>query len=169
MIINRPAQHTLLKQLEEHFPKALSLKRLAALVPGLDEEALFRNLIYLVGHGLIEQKVQLQPGYYSDDSTKFLVYAITSNGIDFLAADGGVAAILSTVTVKLHDDTLRALLLAKIDASVPDASTKSRLRKAVEEMSNAGLKEIGTEAVKAGIQNAPDFAHWLSGFIHHVM
>lgn len=168
MIINRQAQHSLLKELEKHFPDALSTKRLMAATPSLEKEVLFRNLIYLVGHGLIEQKVKSQQGYYSSETTDFLVYSITSNGIDFLAADGGVAAILSTITVKLHDDTLRALLLAKIDEAVPDANKRNGLRKAIEKMSDAGLKEIMTEAAKAGIKHIPDIAHWLESLTHHI-
>ncbi len=39
---------------------------------------------------------------------------ITAKSIDLLEDDGGVSAILGVVTAKLHEDTIRNLVLAEV-------------------------------------------------------
>ena len=46
-------------------------------------------------------------------------------GIDFLTDDGGLSAILGVVTVKLHSDTIQALIAAKIDQAEISDSEKA--------------------------------------------
>ena len=80
-----------------------------------------RNVYYLKGHGLVD---------YPDDSKCSYIYnlRITAKGIDFLADDGGLSAILGVVTVKLHGDTIQALLAAKIDEADIPPEEKGRLK-----------------------------------------
>lgn len=165
MTIDRPTQLQILKNLEKYFPDGYSIGRLMAAIPNVEKEPLFKNLMYLVGHGLVKETTGTKHDYHSSDKKQFLVYTITSEGLDFLADDGGVSAILNTVTVKLHDETIRSLLLARIEKEVPDGASKSRLRKAIETMSIAGLKEIGTEAVKQGIASIPDIGQFLAAHV----
>jgi hypothetical protein len=62
---------------------------------------------------------------------------ITSRGIDFLADDGGLAAILGVVTVKLHEETLKALLEAGVDALPPPQTAKSTLKSHLQNCNSA--------------------------------
>lgn len=166
MTIDRSVQLNVLNELEKHFPDGFSIPRLMAAIRNVEKDTLFRNLMYLVGHGLVKESIETKQGYDSSDVVEFLIYTITSEGLDFLAGDGGVSAILNTVTVKIHDETIRALLLARVDREVAEGPSKHALRKAVETISVASLKEIGTEAVKHGIANIPDIATFLT---KHVM
>ncbi|SFB38362.1 hypothetical protein SAMN03159488_03419 [Pseudomonas sp. NFIX10] len=67
------------------------------------------NLYYLRELGL----VTLLDSEYIDGGRAIHCATITAKGIDFIEDDGGVSAILGTVTVKLHEETLRQLIEAK--------------------------------------------------------
>lgn len=78
------------------------------------------NLWYLREHELIEASLDQTLG----GSFIFSGARITAKGLDFLADDGGLSAILGTVTVKLHADTIRELLIAKIEHSTLPAGRR---------------------------------------------
>lgn len=86
-----------------------------------------RNLHYLDEHGMIAAHLET---YVEDPSQYGMARArITAAGIDFMRADGGLSAILGTVTVKLHEDTLRQLLEAQVQRmSIPDEDKKGWLQ-----------------------------------------
>jgi hypothetical protein len=65
------------------------------------------------------------------------------------------------VTVRLHADTIRDLIEAKIEAASIPAEEKSRLRKALANLSEASLKAATTDLVKLGLDRLPDAVHWL--------
>jgi hypothetical protein len=97
----------------------------------------------------------------ADDHLAFGSSTITATGLDFLENDGGLSAILGVVTVKLHADTIRSLIDAKIDTSSMPAEDKSKLRKILANLSEAGLKAATTDQVKSGLDHLPDIVHWL--------
>jgi len=71
-----------------------------------DERKLIANMRYLEEHGLLISGI--------DDGTDSEMISesaikITAKGIDFIAGDGGLDAILRTITVKIHDDSLTRL------------------------------------------------------------
>ncbi|UQI38830.1 hypothetical protein [Vreelandella venusta] len=90
------------------------------------------------------------------DSDANINGVITARGIDFLEDDGGLSAILGTVTVKLHADTIRDLIDAKITESntIPEQE-KPALREALKGMKEEGLKQLTTRLVSYGIEQAP--------------
>jgi hypothetical protein len=108
-------------------------------------------------HGLCESGVIIGV----DGHLAFGQSIITAAGLDFLEDDGGLSAILGVVTVKLHADTIRDLIDAKIETSSLPAEEKSKLRKALAGLSEAGLREVITGLVKIGLNHLPDAAHWL--------
>ena len=77
------------------------------------------------------------------------ICTITARGLDFLADDGGLTAILRTVVMKLHADTIRDMLLAKADASGLPAPEKSALRKQIGNLPAAALHSPTTSEPKA--------------------
>jgi hypothetical protein len=81
---------------------------------------------------------------------------ITARGLDFLANDGGLSAILGVVTVKLHDDTIRQLLTAKIAESEGDPSVKDKLIKAVKDAPADVLKSVTQKALEEGLRQLPN-------------
>src|SRR5439155_24424734 len=90
---------------------------------------------------------------------------ITAAGLDFLADDGGLSAILGVVTVKLHADTIRDLIAAKIEAAPIPEAEKSMLRKRMAEVPETVLRSMTTDLVKLGLDHVPDAIHWLRAFV----
>ena len=79
----------------------------------------------------------------------------------FLRRDGGLSAILGVVTVKLHADTVRDLIAAKIHVAPIPAEEKSTLKTRLAGLSEAGLRAAASDLVKQGLDHLPDAIHWL--------
>jgi hypothetical protein len=81
---------------------------------------------------------------------------ITARGLDFLADDGGLSALLGTVTVKLHADTLRDLIESRIArADMPEAE-KKRITDHLRALPAEALKTVTTRLVEAGLDTLPN-------------
>ncbi|MDX3740181.1 hypothetical protein [Pseudomonas sp.] len=135
------------------------LERLQSAYPNTDDRVLgidgdgqtLANLFYLKEHGM----VQFDSTQYLDGSRNTYNIAITAKGIDFLEDDGGLGAILGTVTVKLHEDTLRQLIEAKVQASSLPEEQKSGILKALREAPGETTKQLIAKLVDLGMENAP--------------
>ena len=109
------------------------------------------NLFYLREHGM----VTFYTSDFMDGSRNTYNIAITAKGIDFLEDDGGLSAILGTVTVKLHEDTLRQLIEAKLSATNIPEEQKSSILKALRDAPGETTKQLITKLVDLGMENAP--------------
>jgi hypothetical protein len=119
-------------------------------------EAILPNLIYLEEHGLCASGLSRNMvGFSYIGGAK-----ITARGLDFLADDGGLSAILGVVTVKLHADTIRDLIAAKIEATPLAESEKSALRKHLAILPEMALRAAATDLMKSGLDHLPDAIHW---------
>ena len=118
--------------------------------PVTDDE--LANLWYLKEQGLVEGALDMS----ISQSFIFQGAKITAKGLDFLADDGGISAILGMVTVRLHADTIKDLLLARIEASHASPEKKSWLRKQLDRASAETIKKIVGTVVDEGIKRAPD-------------
>lgn len=119
------------------------------------------NTQYLAEHGLVVSGY-VRRGTLDDDS--FLPAretTITAAGLDFLAGDGGLGAILGVVTVRLEAKTLEALLAARIDASDLPAPEKSRLKATLGSLSREALHEATRRLVSEGLDRWPEALAWL--------
>ncbi len=114
--------------------------------------------MYLEEHGLCRSGVQVGV----DGHIMLGASSITAAGLDFLADDGGLSAILGVVTVRLHADTIRDLISAKIDAAAISVEEKSKLKKGLETLAEAALKSATTDLLRGGLDHLPDVAHWLT-------
>lgn len=146
MKINRALQKEILEHLRDTYPAESS--KVGKI--GEARETL-GNLYYLRELGLIE----MVASDYMDGTKKVHHATITAKGIDFLEDDGGVGAILGTVTVKLHQDTLRQLIEAKVQASDLPEEQKSGILKALREAPGETTKQLITKLVDLGMENAP--------------
>lgn len=109
------------------------------------------DILYLAGHGLLTVG---KPLYYERDPKEVLI-TITVKGIDFLEDDGGLAAILGVVTVRLHDDTIKSLIEAKIQEADLTPPDKKRYRDALRELPAESTKHLAMKLIDAGLANAP--------------
>ena len=129
-----------------------------------DELVFFgENLIYLDEHGLVES------GIAPDTSTVFIQHPkLTHKGRDFIEDDGGLSAILGVVTVRFHADTIKALVLDKIESSEITQEEKSKLKQHLESLSGEAWKEAGKYLIGQGLHHLPDAIGWLYKLISHV-
>ena len=86
---------------------------------------------------------------------------IIAAGLDFLADDGGLTASLSVVTVKLHADTVRDLLVAKVDGTNLPEVRKSAIKEQLKKLPATALQAATTDLVRVGLDHMPDATHWL--------
>jgi hypothetical protein len=153
-MLSREKQRELLLQLQERYPAH------GYFHGETPEEAreIAENLVYLEQHRLCESGVQIG----ADGFIQLGAASITAAGLDFLSDDGGLSAILGVVTIKLHADTIRDLITAKIDAAPIPAEEKSRLKKGLASLSEKALGVAATDLVRSGLDHLPDAVHWLT-------
>jgi hypothetical protein len=152
-MISPEKQRDLLLQLKEFYPGPASFR-----VDNEDEtREVAANLKYLEEHGLCIAGVKV---YADGSSIQLGASYITHKGLDFLADDGGLSAILGVVTVKLHADTIRDLIAAKIEATAMPAEEKSALKQRLAALSQKALEAVTADLVRTGLNHLPDAAHW---------
>lgn len=137
----------------------------------MDDAAIDANLLYLEEHGLCDAGRRPNLTGYT-----WLGAKISARGLDFLADGGGLSAILATVTVRLHAETLRDLIAARIEAAPIPPAEKSALRRHLAARPEIALRAATpecdrrlpahrlasrTDLAKLGMQHLPDVATWL--------
>jgi hypothetical protein len=152
--INHALQRDLLMLLRDVYPERLHE---IPQIPEVSWESMCANLKYLEAHDLCESGLHEQ----GDGGFVWGGPSLTAKGLDYLEDDGGLSAILNVVTVKLHADTIRALLDAQIDASPIAPEEKSALKRLVSGLSQTALQAATTELVKTGLQHIPNVVTWL--------
>lgn len=154
MKLDRSLQLKLLQTLAEVYPDSL---RNFPVIDGVDVSTFTANLWYLTEHGLAETKWhRMLNGPPGPTSAR-----ITAAGLDFLADDGGLSAILGVVTVRLHEDTIKALLVDQVEKSTAPATVKTKLIEQIKSLPAEATKALTLEAIKAGLANVPQFIDWL--------
>ncbi|WP_439236758.1 hypothetical protein [Lonepinella koalarum] len=120
---------------------------------GHDYKTVIANIFYLQEHQLV---TGLTIKYAIGGSSIELVAPIrlTHKGLDFLLDDGGLSAILGTVTVKFHEDTIKALLSTKIEQSSLPEKEKSTLLSSIKNLSGKALEHAITKMVDLSFENA---------------
>lgn len=117
------------------------------------------NMKYLHEHGLITGPTP-DCGY----GARFCSIApnITKEGIDFLEDDGGISAILRTVTIRLDADNIHRLIENKIIASSLPESQKKTLTDKLKGFSSEALKHLTLKLLEKGLDH-PDILFRLIG------
>ena len=157
-VMDRALQRRLLELMREAFPN--SIYEFPTEMGDLNGPV-FENLSYLAGHGLCEGHLQIG----MDGHRSFGGVSITVAGLDFLADDGGLTAVLGVVTVKFHADTIREMLAAKVDASSLPEEKKSAWKKAINSLSSMTLQAASKDLITAGIDHVPGGLSWIEHLI----
>lgn len=160
-IIDRALQRAVLERLRNAYPDGIDRGPLTDIAPGVEEDLLIGTLMYLEQHGLCDSGLSspINGNWAWNGST------ITARGLDFLADDGGLSAILGVVTVKLHADTIRDLITAKIEASALPAEKKAGLKAALGKLSSTALQAGVTDLAKVGLEHGPDAMNWIDRLV----
>jgi hypothetical protein len=144
--INRQKQYEILALLKDAYPGLLSISKMKY----NDKEGLKATLYYLSEHRLIEIKTR---DYQNQRSSPEIMHArITAQGIDFLEDDGGISAILQTVTVKFDAQNIRTILKEKIIASQLSEPEKQTLIQKLKGLSGNILQDVLTDTIKKGLE-----------------
>lgn len=151
MKLDRQYQRELLQFLLEDYPSYDNAAQHCAELEAADQNKYVANVYYLQLHGLLEDGVALRP------STKGNVYQIdaypeiTQAGIDFILDDGGLSAILGVQTIRLHPDSIKALVQAKIEASTLSESSKGKLLETIQNLPATALTKLSDKLLDKGI------------------
>ena len=158
--LNRELQLAMLRAMAAAYPREI-ISFGHDRTRGISDDAL-ATVLYLQEHALCEANVrQSVDGHFSWGGAK-----ITAKGLDFLADDGGLTAILGVVTVKLHADTVRELIEAKVDAGPGTPEEKVKAKSFLRRMSEEGLQMLTRDLMRRGLDHVPDVPGWLSGLGH---
>jgi hypothetical protein len=156
MILDRDRQRQILRALADAYPDHVK-----TFLDWDHEKADYANLIYLEEHGLVNAGItRTLDGGYAFNGAR-----VTAKGLDFLEDDGGLSAILGTVVVKLHSDTIRELLQQRIANSDLPHDKKFWLQDQIKRLSNEALSEIAKQLVHRGIEHIPDLYKWVRTFV----
>lgn len=137
---------------------------------GADFDKALANIYYLQEHGLISSDSVLEQSYVGGEHEYYLhMGRITHDGMDFLADDGGLRAILGTVVVKIQDEQLQQILAYHINQSDLSPARKQLLldelsklpAESIKHLTNLLLSDVyqNPQAIVGTIQK---FFHWLA-------
>ena len=134
-----------------------------------DREKALKNLYYLRAHELVEAKSIIITEYMDGDLVlDFGASTLTHHGVDFLANDGGLSAILSVITIKFETQTLKAILATKINQSDLTPGNKKSMIDALEELPAESIKHLTTKLLDECVDNLPAaillIGTWLGSF-----
>ncbi|CAN7399732.1 hypothetical protein [Massilia sp. LjRoot122] len=119
------------------------------------------NLLYLEAHGLVDSGLEKGvDGHWSSAGAR-----ITARGLDFLADDGGLTAILGTVTVRFHDDTIRELIAMRIEQSGLPADEKTGLLNQLKALRGESIKHLTMKLLDTGLEHAPKALPVIQNFL----
>lgn len=142
-MIDRALQLDLLKRLAAEYPRTVPTQTWLK-----ESDAVNANLHYLSDHDLIDGSVSKELG----GSVSFLMARINAKGLDFLADDGGLSAILGVVTVKVHEDTIRQLLLARVGAADLPAEERAGLMESIRNLPGKALGTLTEKLMENGAE-----------------
>lgn len=135
MKLNRKLQGKVLNALEEVYPDSLLVHSLPEFSHDREYMA---NLFYLQEHGLIAGGDIREPG-----KCRSMVDAqITKVGLDFIADDGGLAAILEGVSVSVkHHEIVETVEVILQQADIDD-EMRSRVKQWLDRRGKDDLKQL---------------------------
>ena len=155
MKLDRSLQLIILEYFKDSYPDIESVVPLQALN---DNEDFTPNMHYLIEHGLIK-KIGMS-GAWGEGITPDIIQAkITAKGLDFLEDDGGVGAILKTITVKFDPDDFRKLIeliALKLDKSKIPSDKKESLMSLLKDAPAHALKSLYTKLINTGVDKVTD-------------
>ncbi|GAA5003549.1 hypothetical protein GCM10023206_07380 [Acinetobacter puyangensis] len=153
MILDRKLQLELLNKMASTYPEFYDFNHEYS--HGTNEyNKAVANLYYLLQHDLVETGSVLRSNAF--DGLKRLQFGtptINQIGLDFLADDGGLSAILGVITVKFEADQLKAILESKILAADLPPADKHKLLDGLRSLSAESVKHLTTKIVDLGWDN----------------
>lgn len=145
-LLDRGLQRQVLQRLADDYPTTVDAGYLGEIAPG---NSLAVNIAYLEEHRLVIAKW----AGARNAGAPLMSAEITKSGMDFLADDGGLSAILGVVTVQLHEDTLKELVAEKIRTAELPESERQRFLASLRELPGEATKHLVLRLLDAGLAN----------------
>jgi len=146
MKLDRNMQLIILTTLSQEYPNEMIVKN----IPESSSDNFQANLFYLSEHNLIKpvavSKTLSSPTY-------MITAKITAEGLDFLADDGGLGAILNAITVKFDAENIKTILEDKIISSNLSEEQKKTLTEKIKNFTGEALKTIAIKLIEKGIEH----------------
>ena len=160
--LDRGYQRQILQAAANEYPQALLVQGERELA-GRQGTAIEVNCAYLAEHGLLDI------GWVGSMDSGRNVFSVraTAKGMDFLAADGGLSAILNVVTVRLDAESIRAIFIERVNKAKDDASVKGKVLDEIKALPADSMKELATAALKFGLDRVPDLSQILA-WLHNL-
>lgn len=158
--LDRALQQKILSGLSEIYPvgthNLADLKNLSRL-DEIDDDALLVNVTYLSEHGL------LISGYKRIGRLHEVIFQhvgetkITASGLDFLQDDGGLSAILDTVTIRIDPRQFAEMLAMRIEADEKISHEKrSEIAAALRNLPAKAIEKLSSKAIDWAVENLPN-------------
>ena len=152
MILDREMQLAILTELSEVYPAPIDMSEKYEY--GTDAYRKFvANLAYLEAHRLISERSVLMPKTIGDYEGQPYLSSITHIGMDFLADDGGLSAILGVVTIKFEAEQFRIILESMILSSSLPTDRKQTMIDMLRELPAESIRHLTTRIVDVGWDN----------------
>jgi transcriptional regulatory protein LevR len=152
MLLDREMQLEILNELSNVYPSSINVSEKYEY--GTDIYRKFvANLAYLRAHNLISKDSILTSQTIGDCTSQPHLPSITHIGMDFLADDGGLSAILGVVTIKFEVEQFRSILESMILSSALPTEQKNTIINALRELPAESIKHLTTRIVDVGWDN----------------
>lgn len=153
MLLDREYQNALLNFLLEDFPLYEKSNDHCQKLIEENQEKYLANVEYLQKHCLLEDGVSLSFSADGFPCVSFHPYPqITAKGIDFILNDGGLSAILNVQTIKIHEDSIKALIIEQIAAASLPEHDKATLLDTVKSLPATALKKLLDKLLDKGLE-----------------
>ena len=155
--LDRTMQREILEELRAVYPERVSFQSHT----NFSDQSFQVNLFYLNEHKLIDatsgKVVNAPPSIFSA--------RITASGLDFLEDDGGLSAILKTVTVRLDEKSIIPIFEKIITASALPPEEKKSMAQKLKGLSGKVLEKLILNALEKGIENPDKMVMLISSWI----
>lgn len=152
-MIDRGLQHYILCELRDAYPNSVDYSKKYD-YDSDEYNKLIANLVYLRSHGLIsKESIVCSKTMDLGNSYQPAHTSITHIGLDFLEDDGGLSAILNTVTVKFDTEQLKRIIESKIKESDLSSDEKSSAISTIKSLPAESIKHLTTRALDYGLDN----------------
>jgi hypothetical protein len=108
------------------------------------------NTLYLAEHGLVDSDL-----FVDEEGYRFTYAKITAKGCDFLEGDGGLSAILGVVTIRIHDDSVKAMIEGHVIGSDLSPQDKRRYLDQLHELPAETTKHLVLKLVDLALAKSP--------------
>lgn len=152
MLLDREMQLKLLTEMSEVYPSHVNINDRYDYGTS-DYQKLIANLAYLKDHKLISERSLIVSKSMDGDYFHPNLASITHLGMDFLADDGGLSAILGVVTIKFETEQFRIILESMILSSNLPAERKQTMIDVLRELPAESIKHLTTRIVDVGWDN----------------